>query len=94
MSRYNGTSVLEAGTRYGTSSTVHTIRSAISAGTLPFNEITIAGNQRLDVLAGIYYDDSSLWWILAAASNIGWGMQVPPGTTIKIPHLDKVRKLF
>ena len=94
MSRYNGTSVLEAGTRYGTSSSVYTIRSAVSAGSLQYDEITVSGNQRLDILAGIYYDDSSLWWIIAAASNIGLGMQVPPGTVVKIPHLDKVRKLF
>jgi hypothetical protein len=43
--------------------------------------------QRLDVLAGIEYGDSSLWWIIAAASNIGWGLQVPPGILIKIPAL-------
>jgi len=46
---------------------------------------------RLDLLAFKYYGDSSYWWIIAAASNIGWGLQVPPGTLIKIPRdLDKV----
>jgi hypothetical protein len=26
-----------------------------------------------------------LWWVIAAASGIGWGMQVPPGVILKIP---------
>ena len=42
--------------------------------------------ERLDYLAGIYYKDSSLWWILAAASGIGYALQVPPGTVIRIPN--------
>ena len=36
-------------------------------------------------MAANVYGDSSLWWIIAAASNIGWGLQVPPGTVLKIP---------
>jgi hypothetical protein len=94
LSRYAGTSILSAGSRYGTAYAVHTIRISVSSGRLRCNEITTSGIQRLDILAGIYYNDSSLWWVLAAASNIGWGLQVPPGTLIKIPELDAVRKLF
>lgn len=41
--------------------------------------------ERLDTLAGIHYNDSSLWWVIAASSGIGWGLQVPPGTIIRIP---------
>jgi len=26
-----------------------------------------------------------LWWIIAALSNIGWNLQVPPGTKITLP---------
>jgi hypothetical protein len=40
---------------------------------------------RLDVMAGREYGDASLWWVIAAASNIGWGLQVPAGTRILIP---------
>jgi hypothetical protein len=42
--------------------------------------------QRLDTLAGKYYGSSQYWWIIAAASGIGWGLQVPPGTLIRIPE--------
>lgn len=41
--------------------------------------------ERLDTLSGQFYGDSSYWWILAASSGIGWGLQVPPGTIIKVP---------
>ena len=41
--------------------------------------------ERLDKLAKIFYEDASLWWIIAAASGIGWAMQCPAGTVIKIP---------
>ena len=40
---------------------------------------------RFDILAQTYYGDSNLWWIIAAASGIGWGLQCPPGTVIRIP---------
>ena len=41
--------------------------------------------ERLDQLAGFIYGDGSLWWIIAAASGIGWSAQVPPGTMLIIP---------
>ena len=78
---------MSGGTRYGTSETIYNIRKAVSSGTLKCREQTLTETQRLDVLAGIEYGDSSLWWIIAAASNIGWGLQVPPGILIKIPAL-------
>ena len=41
--------------------------------------------ERLDQLAGVMYGDGTLWWVIAAASGIGWCMQVPPGTRLRIP---------
>jgi len=41
------------------------------------------------VLAGIEYGNSTYWWIIAAASHIGWSLQVPEGTLIRIPDLRK-----
>jgi nucleoid-associated protein YgaU len=41
--------------------------------------------ERLDVIAAKSYGSSHLWWVIAAASGIGWGMQIPPGTLLKIP---------
>ena len=31
------------------------------------------------------YGDPTLWWVIAACSGIGWGLQVPPGIYLKIP---------
>jgi nucleoid-associated protein YgaU len=50
--------------------------------------------ERLDVLAGQIYNDARYWWVLAAASDIGWGMQVPPGTVIRIPDLSDIANLI
>ena len=42
---------------------------------------------RLDLLAGQYYEDVTLWWIIAAANNLGKGaLVVPPGLQLRIPN--------
>lgn len=84
-SRYSGTPIINGGRSRGTSNSINLIREGISNGQIPFEEIVLQESQRLDIIAGIEYGDSSLWWILAAASNIGWGLQVPAGTLIRIP---------
>ena len=61
------------------------ISKAIHNGTLDFKVHILADGERLDQLAYKFYNDSSYWWVIAAASNIGWGLQVPPGTIIRIP---------
>jgi hypothetical protein len=94
LRRYANTSLLSAGTRYGTSSTVRDIRLGVSSGIISCTNMTLTETQRLDVLAGLEYGDSSLWWVIAAASNIGWGLQIPPGISIKIPRLDDIRKFI
>jgi len=41
---------------------------------------------RLDKLAYIFYDDSTLWWIIASANGLGKGsLIVPEGTKLRIP---------
>jgi hypothetical protein len=41
---------------------------------------------RLDTLAFEYYEDSSLWWIIAAANNIhNAPMGLQDGTVLRIP---------
>jgi hypothetical protein len=41
---------------------------------------------RLDTLAYDYYDDSSLWWIIAAANNIHDApLGLKDGTILRIP---------
>jgi hypothetical protein len=36
--------------------------------------------------------DATLWWIIASASEIGFALQTPPGTQLKIPLLEDVAK--
>jgi hypothetical protein len=77
----------------GTSYAVQQIRSAIKTGKLQTSTIILRGAERLDTLAGSIYGDASYWWVLAAASDIGWGLQVPPGTIINIVDLSAVASL-
>ena len=91
FSRYRSTQKLAFGRQYGTTRAIAAVRNAINAGLIEIVEtITISENQRLDQLAAVYYKDSRFWWVLAAASDIGWGLQVPPGTIINIPNINQV----
>ena len=69
----------------GISDATPKIHKAVNAGLVNYSVHVLEEGERLDYLAGIYYGDSSLWWILAAASSIGYALQVPPGTIIKVP---------
>jgi nucleoid-associated protein YgaU len=59
---------------------------AAISGALDFDKIIISDKQRLDTLSGKHYGDTQYWWVIAAASGIGWALQVPSGTIIRIPR--------
>ena len=42
-------------------------------------------NDRLDNLAFSFYEDSSLWWVIAKANGIKGKMVLESGTVIRIP---------
>lgn len=47
--------------------------------------------ERLDILANKFYNDASLWWVIAAANGIGKGtIRVPIGTILRIPNVTDV----
>lgn len=49
--------------------------------------ITSAIGDRLDLLADRYYNDVTLWWIIAEANSIGQGtLNIKPGTRLRIPQ--------
>lgn len=74
-----------------TNKTSSKIYKATSAGEILVSQHILQEGERLDTLAFQIYGNSSYWWIIAAASGIGWGMQVPPGTILNIPkNLDIV----
>lgn len=93
--RYDNDLRLNLGQQIGSASASRRIRDAIKDGTLSVvRTITITGSDRLDTLAGTVYGDSRYWWILAASSNIGWGLQIPPGTLVNVVDLDTVNQLL
>jgi hypothetical protein len=83
--RYSRAQVLALGTRYGSSDAVVKIRQSRDAGLIPFKTLVLNQGQRLDTIAGSHLGDATLWWIVAAMSDIGWAPQVPPGTIIRVP---------
>ena len=84
-SRYTFSRKVKEG-RIISASDTYKINQAVNNGLIPYTTMILEQSQRLDHLAGIVYNDSTLWWIIAAASGIGWGLQCPPGTVIKIPN--------
>ena len=62
------------------------VYKAIEAGLLEYETRILEEGERLDHIAGAVYDNANYWWIIAAASGIGWGLQVPAGTYIRIPR--------
>ena len=85
FSRYTTDSQIRNGRAYGTAKGVNEIRKAISLNQISMKTQVFSSDERLDIIAGQEYGDSSLWWVIAAASNVGWGLQVPAGTQIRIP---------
>lgn len=88
-SRYIITPKINFAFQYGTSDTIAKIRAAIANGNIQCTVIFLKEIIRLDVLAGQYYGDGRYYWIIAAASNIGFALQVPPNTRIVIPDLQQ-----
>ena len=85
ISRYSFNSIEKDGVAYSTSDRMSIIFNAVENNLINYTTYTLEEQQRLDHIAGMSYRDSSYWWIIAAASGIGWGLQVPPGTLIRIP---------
>lgn len=48
--------------------------------------ITVSDNDYLDSLAFTYYKDTSLWWIIAVANNLGKGkLSLDTSKQLRIP---------
>ena len=85
INRYKRAPKLRNGRYYGTFDACYIVAAAVAAGSIATKGHVTTEASRLDIIAGEYYGDGSLWWVIAGASGIGWALQVPPGTYLKIP---------
>ena len=85
MNRNSRTPRLKGGAVLGTGRAGIAIYTAVKRGDIKSETRILRGSERLDTLAGKIYGDSTLWWIIAAASGIGWNLQVPAGIQLRIP---------
>lgn len=70
---------------------VQRVRDNINSGNIRLIEtVVLTEEQRLDIISGQKYGDARYWWVIAIASGIGYGLQVPPGTVLVIPNLGDV----
>ena len=83
--RYARDSRVKAGTSVGTNTAAYRIQQGIKSGDIKVKKYILKQGERLDHVAGRAYGDSSLWWVIAAASKIGWGLQLPPGVVLVVP---------
>lgn len=83
MKRYSTTPVVKRwdGSRVYVTTRYPTIEPQDSDAIIISNEADY-----LDSLAYRYYNDPTLWWVIALANNLGKGkMSVPPGIQLRIP---------
>ena len=85
ISRYALNSKIKSSKGLATSANMSKIFNACEKNFIKYEIFVIEESQRLDQLAGLAYQSSSYWWVIAAASGIGWALQVPPGTVLRIP---------
>ena len=68
FSRYGKTQQRNFGKSFGTSYVIPFIRQGVLTGEIRYSRYVLRGNQRLDTLAGEYYSDSTLGWVIASLS--------------------------
>ena len=61
------------------------IFQAVNNGLINCQTKILEEGERLDTVASLVYGDAAYWWVIAAASGIGWSLQVTAGTYLQIP---------
>ncbi len=93
MNRY-ARSVLLEGKYLSASDVERRIYTAVNNNAVRVQRRVLKEGERLDIIAGKAYGSGAYWWIIAAASGIGWSPQIPAGTMLRIPvDLNEVMKL-
>ena len=92
--RYRNTKKIKGGRMLATPQAARALTAAVKAGRLRLRGRVVKEGERLDVIAGEELGDARMWWIIAACSGIGWGLQAPPGTSLSIPiRLSEVKAI-
>jgi hypothetical protein len=83
------------GERVATTDITSRIYFACNDRLIDFNEYPLKERQRLDHIAAQAYGDGTLWWIVASASGVGWSLQCPAGTILRVPlNLNQIYDLL
>jgi nucleoid-associated protein YgaU len=93
IGRYDRTSVIGLQKNYATAASCTSIYFAVRDGQVSSERYIVKEGDRLDSLAGTFYGNGKYWWVIAAASGVGWNLQVPPGTYLRIPNIDQIAGL-
>ena len=56
-----------------------------------FHMVTDTDSKRIDLIAWKYYKDVRLWWIIAEVNNIIKPLEIPVGTTLRIPEYNRIQ---
>ncbi len=93
--RYRNDRTIKGGSTKETNKAAIRLRRAFDEGRISVRVIVIGSSLRLDQVAFQYMGEPSLWWTIAALSDIGWGMQLPEGTRLVVPtNLQQIEELF
>ena len=92
--RYTSIPKINRKRQYGTSRASPALFFAVENGSLKYTPRKLVGGERLDTIAFDVYGDSRYWWVIAAATGIGWCLQVPAGTLLRVPtNLDQALRI-
>ena len=83
--RYQNTKKIKGGRMLATPQAARALTAAVQTGRLRIRTRVLREGERIDIIAGEELGDAKMWWIIAACSGIGWGMQAPAGTSLTIP---------
>jgi len=86
LGRYTYASLIDSGRGKANPRISSKIFLGVTTGAIPFQSRQVELGERLDTISAEKYGTPDFWWVIAAASGIGWGLQVPRGTIIRIPN--------
>lgn len=93
--RYTNDRTIKAGTTKATNRAAIRLRQAFVNGNIATTTLVTGESLRLDHVAFRFLGDASMWWTIAALSDIGWGMQLPAGTRLIVPtNIEQIEALF